>query len=402
MSNKNEAIKELLTRRVDEVIDEEHLERELSSGRKLRVKLGIDPTSPDLHLGHAVVLQKLKEFEKLGHQIVLIIGDFTAQIGDPSGRVEARKPLSVVEIKKNMKEYLAQAGKVINVKKAEIFRNSKWFSKEGVEKLIELASAASIQQILRRADFRKRLDVGQDVSLLEALYPVLQGYDSVKVKADIELGGSDQKLNLLMGRRVQRHFGMKEQDVMTVPLLEGLDGERKMSKSFGNYIGLSDAPDDMFGKIMSVPDELVHKYFILCTDIKETDINKLEKELKPRDLKARLGFEIVKFYHGEEAAEKAAEKFNILHSHALKINVYENVSVVDIPTLNLKKGSYFIIDLVIKSGVTKSKSEAQRLIKQGAVRIDNDVFTDPRRLIEFRGGETIKIGKKNFFRIKIK
>ncbi len=392
--DKNEAVKELLARRVSEVINREHLEKELLGGKKLRVKLGIDPTSPDLHLGHAVVLQKLKEFEKLGHQIVLIIGDFTAQIGDPSGRVEARKPLNAVEIKKNMKEYLTQAGKVINVKKAEIFQNSKWFSREGVEKLIELAGAASIQQVLRRADFGKRLDAGQDVSLLEALYPVLQGYDSVKVRADVELGGSDQKFNLLMGRRIQRHFGMKEQDILTVPLLEGIDGERKMSKSFGNYIGLSDAPDDMFGKIMSVPDKLVRKYFTFCTDIAETDINKLEKELKPRDLKARLGFEIVKLYHGGKAAEKAEERWDKLFSK-------KEISGDELQPLKLDKSSYHSVELVMKSGIPKSRSEAWRLVEQGAVSVDDEIMSNTRRT-PLSTGQILKIGKKNFFRIKIK
>ncbi|MDO8664654.1 MAG: tyrosine--tRNA ligase, partial [Candidatus Liptonbacteria bacterium] len=295
--NKVEAIKNITIKGVDEVIDRDHLEGELLSGKKLRVKFGIDPTSPDLHLGHAVVLRKLKEFENLGHKIVLIIGDFTAQIGDPSGRSETRKPLNATEIKKNMKKYLAQAGKVIDIKKAEILWNGKWFAKEGIAKMIELSSATSIQQVLRRADFKKRLDEGNDISLLEALYPVLQGYDSVKVKSDVEIGGTDQKFNLLMGRRIQRHFFMKEQDIITIPLLEGTDGERKMSKSFGNYISLDEDPDEMFGKIMSVPDKLVHKYFALCTDVSETDISKLEKELKPRDLKVRLGFEIVKLYH---------------------------------------------------------------------------------------------------------
>ncbi|MDP3948653.1 MAG: tyrosine--tRNA ligase [bacterium] len=393
MLNKEKAIENLLTRNVQEIIDKKHLEQALSSGKKLRVKLGIDPTSPDLHLGHAVVLRKLKEFENLGHQIVLIIGDFTAQIGDPSGRSETRKPLNAAEIKKNMKEYLAQAGKAINIKKAEILLNGKWFAKEGVAKMIELSGATSIQQVLRRADFKKRLDTGQDVSLLEALYPVLQGYDSVKVKADVELGGSDQKLNLLMGRRIQRHFGMKEQDILTVPLLEGTDGERKMSKSFGNYIGLDEDPDEMFGKIMSVPDKLVRKYFTLCTDVSETNIGKLEKELKPRDFKVRLGSEVVKLYHGGKAAKKAAKNFE--NRFAKKEFAGE------VPELKLKTKKTTAIELVIYSGVAKSKSEARRLIEQGAVEINGETKKVLYEAIELKGGETLKIGKKNFFRIKI-
>lgn len=383
-----------MERRVDEVIEKDHLKEALKSGKKLRVKLGIDPTSPDLHLGHAVVLQKMKEFENLGHQIVLIIGDFTAQIGDPSGRSETRKPLSPADIKKNMKEYLAQAGKVINVKKAEILRNNEWFSKEGVAKMIELAGATSIQQVLRRADFKKRLDEGNDVSLLEALYPVLQGYDSVKVRADVELGGSDQKFNLLMGRRIQRHFGMKEQDVLTVPLLEGLDGERKMSKSFRNYIGLADAPEDMFGKTMSVPDKLVRKYFTFCTDIPETGIKKLEKGLKPRDLKMDLGFEIVKLYYGEEAAKIALQKWERIYSK-------REIVSEKLPEIKLKIKRLSVLDLVLSAGTVKSKSEARRLIEQGAVEIGGVQKKDTRETVELKGGETVKIGKKNFFRIKI-
>ncbi|MEK7514305.1 MAG: tyrosine--tRNA ligase, partial [Patescibacteria group bacterium] len=226
--SKEEKIKNLLERNVQEVIEVEHLRKLLLNGKKLRVKLGIDPTSPDLHLGHAVILRKLREFQDLGHKVVLIIGDFTGKIGDPSGRSETRKPLTDKQVKENMKSYLKQAGKVINIKKAEVVFNSRWFVKDGIQKMIELATASSIQQVLRRADFKKRIAEDSDITLLEILYPLFQGYDSLKIKADVELGGIDQKFNLLMGRRVQRHFGMKEQDILMVPLLEGLDGVKKM------------------------------------------------------------------------------------------------------------------------------------------------------------------------------
>ena len=392
MAKEGEKIKNVLDRNVGEVIERAHLEQTLKTGKKLRVKLGIDPTSPDLHLGHAVVLRKLKEFQDLGHQAVLIIGDFTAQVGDPSGRNDARKPMRQDEIANNMKQYLAQAGKIIDVKKAEIHNNSEWFAKKGFSKFIELASSSTMQQVLKRNDFKKRLDAGQDITLLEVLYPVLQGYDSVEVKADIELGGEDQKLNLLMGRRVQRHFGMEEQDVLTVPLLVGLDGEKKMCKSIGNYIGLTETPDQMFGKTMSVPDALMRSYFLLATDMREDEIKKLEKELGPRDLKARLGFEIVKLYHGEKAASAARAEFDKVFS--------KKEAPEDAPELNLPK-NLSVLDVVVASGAVKSKGEARRLIEQGAVDIGGSKKSDPKEVYKFKGGETVKIGKKHFFRITI-
>ncbi len=385
-----EKVKHLLGRNVEEVIERKHLEDALHSGRKLRVKLGIDPTSPDLHLGHAVALRKLKEFQDMGHRVVLIIGDLTARIGDPSGRTEARKPLTESDIKKNMKAYLAHAGKIVDVGKAEIFHNSEWFMKGGVQKIIELSSMASMQQVLKRADFKKRLTAGKDVTLLEALYPLFQGYDSVAVKADVELGGTDQTFNLLMGRQIQRHFGMREQDVLTVPLLEGLDGVKKMSKSAGNYIGLEDDPSDMFGKVMSLPDKLTERYFLLATELEKTEIKKLQKELGPRDLKARLGHEIVKLYHGDEAARAAEEKFGAVFSRG---EMPENL-----PSLKIA-GRISVLDMVIASGFAKSKSEARRLIEQGAVKIEGTTKEDPNEILALDGGEAVRIGKKHFFRI---
>lgn len=389
--SQEEKIKSLLAHGVSEVVDRTHLKKTLQSGRKLRVKLGIDPTSPDLHLGHSVVLRKLKEFQNLGHKIILIIGDFTARIGDPSGKTEARKPITEKEIKANMAEYLAQAGKIIDIRKTETFYNSSWLAKEGTEKILELASIASIQQVLRRADFKKRLASGRDVTLLEILYPVFQGYDSYKVEADVEIGGTDQTFNLLMGRKVQRHFGAGEQDILTVELLEGLDGTKKMSKSVGNYIGLNEDADQMFGKIMSLPDKLVSKYFSLCTDLSETDIKKLKKELSPRDLKAKLGFEIAKIYHGEKLAGAAQEKFDRVFS--------KKETPTDAPSLKVPKKKISVLDLVLLSGVAKSKSEARRLIEQGGVKIDNEVKKNLAEIISLKGNEALKLGKKTFFRI---
>ena len=277
-SPKEQKIRKILTHGVEEIIVKEHLEKALKSGKKLRVKLGIDPTAPDLHLGHTVPLIKLGQFQRAGHKIVLIIGDFTATIGDPSSRTEARKSLSERQVKSNMKKYIDYAGKIIDVKKTEIRHNSEWLKSGGVKLFLELAKGASIQQILKREDFRKRLALGNDVSVLESLYPLFQGYDSVAVKADVEIGGRDQKLNLLMGRRIQRSFGMPEQDIMTFPLIEGTDGVRKMSKSYGNYVALDEKPNEMFGKLMTIPDSLVKKYFEALTD---TDS---PRNLKPRDV----------------------------------------------------------------------------------------------------------------------
>lgn len=381
----------LLSRGVDEVIERDHLLSALKDGRQLRVKLGIDPTAPDLHLGHAVVLRKLKDFQDLGHQIVLVIGDFTARIGDPSGRSETRKPLTEKEIKINSKGYLAQAAKVLNVKKCEVVYNGKWFNKGGLEKMLEIAAAASMQQVLHRADFAKRLEEGHDVSLLEALYPLFQGYDSVEVRADVELGGTDQKFNLLMGRKIQRHFGMPEQDILMTPILEGLDGVKKMSKSYGNYIGITENADSMFGKIMSLPDGLMPRYFLLCTDLLEDEIGRIGHLPSARDQKARLAFEIVKLYHGEDAAQKAQEKFDALFS---KKEIPKNA-----PEIKIDKDEISVLDLVMLSRPTESKSEARRLIEQGGVDLDGRVKNDPAEILQLKGGEILKIGKRSFIRI---
>lgn len=390
--NKEEKIESLLTRNVHEVIEQEHLQKMLLGGKKLRVKLGIDPTSPDLHLGHAVILRKLREFQELGHKVVLIIGDFTGKIGDPSGRSETRKPLTDAEVKKNMKSYLSQAGKVIDVKRAEIIHNSQWFLKEGIQKMIELSMVSTIQQVLRRADFKKRLEEDSDITLLELLYPLFQGYDSLKVKADVELGGTDQKFNLLMGRRVQRHFGMKEQDVLMVPLLEGLDGVKKMSKSFGNYIGLDEESNSMFGKMMSLPDRLISKYFYFCTEIKKDEIVILEKESNPKSFKEKLAFEVVKIYHGEKEASVAKENFSNLFSK-------KDLSG-DLPMLKSAK-EISVTDLVLASQLVSSKAQAWRLIEQGGFSLNEKQKKNPREILSLKGGETVKIGKKSFFKIKV-
>ena len=382
MKESDKQIEIILNRGVEEIIEKDHLIKLLSSGKKMRVKFGIDPTAPDIHLGHTVPLRKLRQFQEAGHQIVLIIGDFTGMIGDPSGRSEERKPITEKDIKNNLKKYLEQAGKVINTKKAEIRYNSEWHKKGGLVSMLEMAKAVTFQQIIKRADFQKRIDAGNDISVIEMLYPLLQGYDSVKIKADVEIGGTDQKFNLLMGRRVQRHFSQPEQDIITVPLIEGLDGVRKMSKSYGNYIGLNDKPDDMFGKLMSIPDALIEKYFELLTDIGAPKGN-------PYQSKMLLAETIVGMYHSPIIAVKAKENWIKTFS--------KKEAPEDANELKVKK-DISVSELVLASGV-ESKSEARRLIAQKAVKIEDITKGNPNEILDLKGGEILKVGKHRFFKL---
>ena len=398
MLSREEKLHRLLTRGVEEIIEKEHLEKALQSGKPLRVKLGIDPTASDLHLGHAVVLRKLKEFQELGHKIVLIIGDFTARIGDPTGRTKERPPLEPEEVEKNMKTFKEQASRIISFSSsknpAEIRYNSEWYKKMKLEEFMyKMMSLFSVQNLLGKEDFEKRINERQSIQLKEFIYPLLQAYDSAVVKADVEIGGTDQTFNLLMGRAAQRNFKMSGQDILTVSLLEGLDGVKKMSKSLDNFIALDDEGAQMFGKIMSLPDKLISKYFLLTTDLEEIEIKTLEKSLSPRDFKARLGFEIVKIYHGEKAAEKAKGDFESIFS---KKEIPEDIQI-----LNIKNKNISSLDLVVLSGVVKSKSEARRLIEQGGLEVQGKVFQNPKEVMNLEGGEAVKIGKRHFFRIKI-
>ena len=274
-------IKDLLTRGAEEVIVKKHLEERLQSGEKLRVKFGIDPTMPDIHLGHSVPLLKLKQFQDLGHQAVFLVGDFTATIGDPSGKTNSRKPLTESEVKENMANYIRQAAKILDIKKVEVRYNSEWYAKKGMDFLVQITSRFTYAHLIEREEFQNRIKKGADISLLELIYPLLQGYDSVELETDVEIGGTDQKFNLLMGRKVQQRFGRPEQDIITMPLLEGTDGVKKMSKSYDNYIGLTDAPFKMFGKIMSIPDKIMGRYFDLLTSVPRREIG----NLAPRDQK---------------------------------------------------------------------------------------------------------------------
>lgn len=391
-------IEELLTRGVEEVIVADHLKEQLRSGKQLRIKFGIDPTSPYMHLGHTVPLRKLRQFQDLGHQAVLIIGDATAMIGDPTGRKEARQKLTREEIDQNKETYIEQAGKILNLDTLEIRHNGEWFFPMSASEYLELTSLVSATHLLQREDFAARLtDEENPLNALELAYPIMQGYDSVMVKADVELGGHDQKLNLLMGRKIQRKFGMEEQDIMTVPLIEGTDGERKMSKSFGNAIALQEAPDEMFAKTMSIPDEMIVRYLTLLTDLTADVIRSMEEGMKgganPRDTKAQLGWELVRMYHSSQEADAARDAFDALFK--------EKQIPTDIPDHKIT-GSMSVVDVLVSSGLAKSKGDARRLIQGGGVKVDEAVVEDPEQILTpTREGVILQKGKRHFVRVRV-
>ena len=385
--------KELLTKRIFEVIERKHLEEVLKSGKKLRIKYGADPTAPDLHLGHAVVFRKLKEFQDLGHTIIFIIGDYTALIGDPSGRSKARPMLSEKEIKANAATYFKQVGKILDVKKTEIVYNSGWFKKEDLASTIKLMAKFTIQRVLERDDFSKRIKEGAEVYAHEILYPMMQAYDSVMIKADVEVGGTDQKFNMLAGRDLQRHMGISEQDVITIPLLVGIDGVKKMSKSVGNYIGISEEPEIMFGKLMSIPDELILKYAELLTDLPLDELNK-KISSDPRGAKMDLAKEIVKIYHSDKDAKKAEEEF---------VRVVSNKEIPEkVESVRLKVKEIKLIDLLVETKMASSKGEARRLIEQGGVKIDNEKQSDPNKIISLDKKIILQVGKHKFLTVSDK
>lgn len=385
-------INELLTRGVSEAIEKESLKKKLESGKKLRIKFGIDPTGSQLHIGHAVPLQKLRQFQKAGHQVILLIGDYTAMIGDPSGRNETRPPLTPEQVKKNMETYVQQASKVIDINNIELRHNSEWFGKPDSARLfMELSSKITVARVLERDDFQKRLAEGNDIAMQEIMYPLLQGYDSVALRADVELGGTDQKFNLLMGRKLQKKYDQAEQDIITVPILEGLDGEKKMSKTYGNFIGLTDKPEEMFGKIMSIPDTLILKYFELATDVTMAEIEKYKEEMKnganPRDYKIKLGQSLVKMYYNEEEAKKAQEYF---------INTFAKKEIpTDIPEITPSK--YDIITVLVESKICKSTSEARQNITQGGVKVNEEKVMDIKT--EVKKGDIVQKGSRFFVKI---
>jgi len=390
-------IEEVLTRGVSEIIDRENLKKRLLGGEKLRIKLGIDPTSPNLHIGRAVTLLKMKDLQDLGHQVVLIIGDTTGVIGDTSDKESERPMLNKETIAENLKSYKEQAGKILDMDKVEFHHNSEWLTKLGYNEIGEHADQFSLAEFNARENIKKRLEMGTRISLREMLYPLMQGYDSVAIKADVELGGNDQRFNLLAGRELQKHFKQKSQDILMVNLIEGLDG-RKMSSSWSNTINLTDAPNDMFGKTMKLQDELLVKYFIHCTRVPLKEITEIENNLKskkinPRDAKLDLAFEIVKIYHGEEAAQKAKDYF---------INTFSKKEIPEeIKEFKIDKPEMKLTEVLVESGQAKSLSDARRKIEQGGVELNGKKIADWKTVLNSQNnGAVLKVGKFGFVKIK--
>jgi tyrosyl-tRNA synthetase len=390
-----------------EVVPEEGLEaklvRSVQEGRPLRVKLGIDPSAPDLHLGHAVVLGTLRRFQDLGHTAVLIVGDFTGRVGDPTGQSETRPMLTPEALEANAQTYLEQADKVLDLERAQVRRNGEWLAGLRFADVARLASVLTVARLLERADFSERYKEGRPISLAEFLYPLMQGYDSVAVEADVELGGTDQTFNLLVGRDIQRAHGQEPQVVFTVPLLLGTDGVRKMSKTFGNHVGLTEPPEEQFGKVMSIPDDLIPAWFRLCTGVGPEELDTIEwgladGTLHPAEQKLRLAAEIVTRYHGAEAARGAATRFDRVHRQH---EVPEDVPEAQVPAEAVLDGRVWLPRLLSATGLASSNADARRLIEQGGVRIDGQVVGDPDAEFDPSdlAGRVVQVGRRRFVRL---
>jgi tyrosyl-tRNA synthetase len=389
-------VKWLLRRGVSEVIVESELLKLLESGKPLRLKQGFDPSCPDIHLGHVVGLRKLSQFQKMGHRVVLIVGDWTAQIGDPSGVSATRNMLSAEEVKVNAQTYMEQFFKVVDKDKTEVRWQSEWFGKFGLEEVIRLTSKFTVAQFLAREDFAKRYSTGRPIAITELLYPLLQAYDSVAIEADVEFGGTDQKFNCLVGRELQQMMGQRPQQVFLVPLLIGTDGSQKMSKSLGNYIGVDEPPNEIYGKAMSIPDSLIIDYLELLTDVPDKDIAQFKEQMadmsiNPMVIKKRLAKEIVSQFHGAPAANEAEEHF---------ARVFQRGEIPDEVVLltSAGRGSTLTAELA-EAGLTKSRSEARRLLAQGAIEIDGKTITEDLEIAQIKGGSIIKVGKRRFAQI---
>lgn len=399
---------ELIKRGTEEIIPEEDLLRKLKESEEkqkpLTIKAGFDPTAPDIHLGHTVLLRKMKHFQEMGHRVVFLIGDFTGMIGDPTGKSETRKKLTREEVLENAETYKKQVFKILDPEKTVIEFNSQWCSSMNFADVLELTSHYNVARMLERDDFSKRYKGGKSISIIEFMYPLVQGYDSVALKADVELGGTDQKFNLLVGRDLQKEYGVPQQSIITLPLLVGLDGENKMSKSLNNYIGIDEAPREIFGKTMSVSDELMYVYYEYVTDVAKEEINKMKSgmlsgEMHPRDIKVRLAKEICSQFYDKETAEAAEQEFN-------KIFVKKDVPD-EIPEFTLEDdianedGSFWIVKILSESGMAKSNGEARRLISGGGVSLDGEKISDIDYNVVFplKGEGVLKVGKRRFVKI---
>ncbi|XTR36790.1 tyrosine--tRNA ligase [Paraclostridium tenue] len=392
----------IISKGVDEIIGLEDLKNKLELSQKenkpLTVKLGLDPSAPDIHLGHTVVLRKMKQLQDLGHKVVIIIGDFTGKIGDPTGKSKARKALTTEQVLENAKTYEEQILKILDKDKTEIVFNSKWLSKLSFEEVIWLASTTTVARMLEREDFKNRYESQTPISLHEFFYPLMQGFDSVEIKADIELGGTDQRFNVLMGRSLQKAFNQDSQVTIFMPLLEGLDGKNKMSKSLGNYIGIDEEASVMYEKAMTIPDDLIIKYYELVTDIHPDIVDDIKRNLEenkvnPRDIKMNLAKEIVRLYHGEEKSNEAENRFK---------EVYQKGQIPnDIKTVEILKEKFDLIEELVKNNLVSSKSEVRRLITQGGIKVNNEKLEDINKL-NISDIMIIQIGKKKFIKLCIK
>lgn len=398
MINIDEEMK-IILKGVDEVIDTESLKQKLKKSKEndkpLIVKLGLDPSAPDIHLGHTVVLRKMKQLQDLGHKVIIVIGDFTGRIGDPTGKSKGRKALSKEEVLENARTYEKQIFKILDKDKTEIKFNSQWLSKLNFEDVINLASTMTVARMLEREDFKKRYEMGIPISIHEFFYPLMQGYDSLQLNADIEIGGTDQRFNVLMGRMLQKEYGKEPQVTLFMPLLEGLDGKNKMSKSLGNYIGIDEKPEIIYEKTMTLPDEMIIKYFNLVTDIHPDEVHEFEKELtnnkvNPRDIKMKLAKEVVRLYHGEMEAERAENRFKMIFQ--------KGIIPDDIDTI-IVDNNFDVSETLVLNKIVKSKNEFRRLIIQGGVKV-NGVKVESIDNIEFETKITMQIGKKKFIRLK--
>lgn len=388
-----------LSRGTDEILVKDAFIEKLKEGRSLRIKAGFDPTAPDLHLGHTVLINKLRQFQDAGHQVLFLIGDFTGMIGDPTGKSITRKSLTPEEIQANARTYEEQIFKILDPEKTEVMFNSTWLNKMTTAQLIQLAAKHTVARMLERDDFNKRYKDGQPIAIHEFLYPLIQGYDSVAMKADLELGGTDQKFNLLVGRQLQQVYGQKPQVVMTMPILEGLDGVQKMSKSLNNYIGIADSPTDMFGKIMSISDDLMWRYFLLLSFRPMTEVEQWRKACEqganPRDYKVNLALEIIARFHSQSLAEKALADFEARFKHGAIPDEIDEVQLV------ATASQIQIANILKDAGLTVSTSEAMRMVKQGAVKIDGEKISDPKLAVAVGSTHVVQVGKRKYARVSI-
>ncbi|MBX7150280.1 tyrosine--tRNA ligase [bacterium] len=390
----------IIKRGAVDIIPEEDLvkklERSYSQNKPLKIKLGCDPSKPDLHIGHAVVLRKLAQFQELGHTAILVIGDFTGMIGDPSGKNKTRPPLTIEETRENGKSYFEQASKILHKEKTQIVYNSDWLGKMSFADVVKLTSKYTVARILERDDFEKRYHNNEPISLHEFLYPMAQAMDSVALEADVELGGTDQRFNLLVGRDIQREFNQEPQVILTMPVLEGTDGVQKMSKSLNNYIGFTDPAKEMFGKVMSIPDTMIYKYFELATTVSLNELDTIKTELSdvktnPSLLKRRLAREIITIYYSQKAAEDAEAEFDL---------IFKNKSIPDeIPLFKVQSDDFSLVKLLTESKLVDSGNEARRQIQQGAVSINNEKVKDEKLIVRLDGAVVIKVGKRKFLKV---